>query len=363
MSASVIAGNGHRPVDALDDVVWTPARASWREDAVARIDELDAQAGLLRARTSHDVRVADELLENTRRHLQVARLEAGRRANALRTGSGGSVTRVQSRINAAETNLLRLALDEDLIGLLPSIRAIVRENLAPRDPRRRQLEAIATGEREALSEAERGKVIAAMREASAEGRRKMARVRSFRNVLFVTSALLTLLALGIAVLGAVEPAALPVCFTPEGQVVCATEQTPLAADGDVDRVLAGTVSPWDLALIELIGVVAAAIAAAAALRRIRGTSTPFSLPIALALLRLPTGALTALLGLTLMRGGFVPGLSDLDSSAQILAWAIVFGYAQEVFTHLVDSQAHSVLDDVGATSATAHADDGVASPA
>lgn len=346
--------NGHRPVATLDEVVWTPTRTSWREDAVARIDELGSQAELLRVRTEQPDRVADEVVESTHRHLQVARLEAGRRPSALHLGSGASVTRVQSRINAAETNLLRLAPDEDLIGLLPSIRAVVRENLEPRDPRRKQLEAITPVT--PVSEADRAKVVAAMREATAEGRSKMARIRSFRNVLLVTSALLTVFAIAIAVVGMLEPSALPVCFTPEGQVVCATAQTPFASGDDLDVALAATVSSWDLLLIELIGVVAAAIAAAAALRKIRGTSTPYSLPIALALLRLPTGALTALLGLMLMRGGFVPGLSDLDSSAQILAWAIVFGYAQEVFTRLVDTQAHSVLDAVGQTSPTARAD-------
>ena len=33
-----------------------------------------------------------------------------------------------------------------------------------------------------------------------------------------------------------------------------------------------------------------------------------------------------------MRGEFVPGLSALDSPAQIIAWAILFGYAQQLFT-------------------------------
>jgi hypothetical protein len=70
------------------------------------------------------------------------------------------------------------------------------------------------------------------------------------------------------------------------------------------------------------------------------------LPVALALLKLPLGAITALLGLLLMRGEFVPGLSALDTSAQILAWALVFGYAQQLFTQLVDRQAHAVLDSV-----------------
>ena len=78
----------------------------------------------------------------------------------------------------------------------------------------------------------------------------------------------------------------------------------------------------------------------------RGSSEPYGVPIALAVLKLPTGAVTAVLGLVLMRGGFVPGLSALDTSAQILAWAAIFGYAQQLFTRLVDQQANTVLDSV-----------------
>jgi hypothetical protein len=48
-----------------------------------------------------------------------------------------------------------------------------------------------------------------------------------------------------------------------------------------------------------------------------------------------------------MRGGFVPGLSALDSSAQIIAWALVFGYAQQLLTRLVDSRAQTVLEGAG----------------
>ena len=57
----------------------------------------------------------------------------------------------------------------------------------------------------------------------------------------------------------------------------------------------------------------------------------------LLLLKLPTGALTAFLGLILLHGEFVPGLSALDTSGQILAWALVFGYAQQLFTRLIDT--------------------------
>ena len=53
-----------------------------------------------------------------------------------------------------------------------------------------------------------------------------------------------------------------------------------------------------------------------------------------------------MLGLLLMRGDFVPGLSALDSPAQILAWAILFGYAQQLFTRFVDERAHRILNQV-----------------
>ena len=107
-----------------------------------------------------------------------------------------------------------------------------------------------------------------------------------------------------------------------------------------------TVTPGDLFVVELVGLAAASVAAAAAIRGIRGSSERYGLPVAMAVLKLPTGAITAFLGLLLMRGQFVPGLSALDTSAQILAWAIVFGYAQQLFTRLVDQQGQNVLDSV-----------------
>ncbi len=107
-------------------------------------------------------------------------------------------------------------------------------------------------------------------------------------------------------------------------------------------------------VVELVGLTAAAIATAAAIRRSKGSSERYGLPIALAALKLPTGAITAFLGLLLMRGQFVPGLTALDTSAQILAWALVFGYAQQLFTRLVDQQGQTVLDNVrGADPASA----------
>jgi hypothetical protein len=304
---------------------------------------------MARARTSEAPGVADEMAETIRRHLRTAREGTLRRPGRRAGLAGADVTRVLTNIHAAEADLLRLAPIDYLYGQLTTLQAYAREHLPPRDPRRAQLEAIvAATDGRGLEEHQRGPLVAAAREANAEARREVTRVRSFRNVLLVTATMLALAVVGIALLGIFAPSAMPVCFHPEEKVVCVTQEHPVAPDvTDIDATVARTAGSWDLGLVALVGLIAAAVAAAVALRNIRGTTTPYGLPVALALLKLPTGALTAVLGLMLMRGQFVPGLSALDTSAQILAWAVVFGYAQQLFTGLVDAQSQTVLDDVG----------------
>ncbi|WP_142103852.1 hypothetical protein [Pseudonocardia cypriaca] len=201
-----------------------------------------------------------------------------------------------------------------------------------------------------IGDVERNRIVAAVRAASSAAGREFVTVRSFRNVLIATTVVLTLLALATAVFGFLRPTAIPVCFTPDvgGQifVVCPTGATRLLPGDDIDEVIGKTVNNVDLIVVQLVGLVAASVASAAALQRLTSTTVPFSLPVAVAVLKLPTGALTAFAGLLLMRGAFIPGLSALDSSAQILAWALVFGYAQQIFTRFVDQQAHAVLDQV-----------------
>ena len=120
-----------------------------------------------------------------------------------------------------------------------------------------------------------------------------------------------------------------------------------AAQIDVDDVIRLTTRPGDIFLIEIVGLVAAMLAWATALREARGTSTPIPIGHALGFLKLPTGAITAVAGILLMRGGFVPGLTALDSAPQIIAWAFVFGFAQQLLTGMVDQKARGVLSDVG----------------
>jgi hypothetical protein len=315
--------------------------------------------------------------------------------------------RAMTNLDAAEVHILNIASAEYLLGQLPSLLRDVQCHLIPGDPRRQELERIA----KALGvkdpdqprtrngnplvdpiktiEQERGKIATAARGARSVALREQVRLRSFRNVVVVTTILMSLLALGVGFLGVRNPRLIPLCFVPEeagrAVVVCPTQQSPsfstardagaqaeptttttdtqrtteteqtqqtqqgqqgTAATTDVDNYIADTVTSWDLFLVEFVGMAAAAVAAAAAIRRLKGSSERHGLPVAMAVLKLPTGAITAFLGLLLLRGQFIPGLSALDTSAQILAWALVFGYAQQLFTRLVDQQGQTVLESV-----------------
>jgi hypothetical protein len=330
-----------------------------------------------------------------------------------RSHQGARMERAISNLDAAEADLLQIAPAAYVLGQMPGVLNHVQRYLKPDDPRRKEIEGIAKklgvnepsqtppparrtpDPRHAVVDTERGKIVSAVRGASSVALREQSRLRSFRNVVVVTTIAMAVVAIALGIIGWRNPDAIPLCFAPEaaGQttVVCPTEQsgpvpTPGATSstgttddtstgdnstgdtttedtttedttagdtstegtttGDIDELVAKTAASQDVPLVELVGLTAAGIAAAAAIRRVRGSSEPYGVPVALALLKLPTGAVTAFLGLLLMRGGFIPGLSALDTSAQILAWAIIFGYAQELFTRLVDQQAHSVLDAV-----------------
>jgi hypothetical protein len=229
----------------------------------------------------------------------------------------------------------------------------VQARLPSDDPRLTQLADLEQAtESRPLIESERSIVVAAVQGGAAQGRSDQQKARGFRNVILTTALLTGLLAIVVAIVGWVSPDSFPVCFVPGTEVVCPTDQVPIPTANTpqppetsiINATTAKAVQPSDIALIEFIGLLGASVAAAVSLRNIRRLSDPHSISVALALLKVVTGSLTAFLGLLLIRAQFVPGLSALDSSAQIIAWAIILGYAQQLFTSAVDRQAATVLE-------------------
>jgi hypothetical protein len=185
------------------------------------------------------------------------------------------------------------------------------------------------------------------------------RVRGFRNVLLAAAAFIALLMTALVVVVAKYPDAMPMCFkpsitapqaTPNGpatRTVCPSGEDPPQAVPDADQ--QQHPEPGDVIIVAGLGLLGGALAAAFAIRNLRGSSTPYGVPLALTWLKVPTGSLTAVAGILLLGGNFVPGLSELDSQRQILAYALVFGYAQQLATRFIDDRAQSLLNSVPST--------------
>jgi hypothetical protein len=159
------------------------------------------------------------------------------------------------------------------------------------------------------------------------------RVRSFRNILIGTTFALTVLALLVGIIGTAAPHAVAMC-TPSG--TSGVRACPTGGRAP---------SGGDAFFVEILGLAGAAITAVTAIRKLQGTSTPYAVPLISLLLKLPTGAITALLGLVLRRAGFGPSIKSLGQ-AQLIGYAVLFGAAQQLFLQFVDKRAKAVLGKV-----------------
>ena len=181
------------------------------------------------------------------------------------------------------------------------------------------------------------------------------RIRGFRNIVLTATVGLMFLVVILCLVGAVKPDALPLCFGPQPTTpapgeppapiqgptgtACPSEEAPPTPGTRPRRLPA----PGDISLVALVGLLGGGLSAAVSIRHLQGSSTPYDIPVTLSLLKLPCGALSAIVGLLLIRGEFVPGLSQLDNQPQILAYAFLFGIAQQLVTRLVDRQAQDIL--------------------
>lgn len=150
-------------------------------------------------------------------------------------------------------------------------------------------------------------------------------VRTYRNALLVATATLIALAILFPFIAAqVSPQTVAIRFVHAGQLPTALSLTSAMAS------------------VEIWGLLGATIASVTVLFRLRSFSSPAGLQFAQLVLKLPAGALTALFGIVLLQSEIVPPLSAV-SDAKLAAYAIIFGFAQEAVTHLVDRRASDLL--------------------
>lgn len=102
-----------------------------------------------------------------------------------------------------------------------------------------------------------------------------------------------------------------------------------------------SIGATQFATIEFWGAVGGLVGALTSLRRIRARRGPYGIHVAQLLLKLPAGALVAVFTIVLVQGGLFKQITVVDRQ-QIAAYAVLFGFAQEAVTRLVDRRASEI---------------------
>jgi hypothetical protein len=307
-------------------------RRIWAQDVLVRADRLQAKLDAIRAEKKLSPGNS-ELAGAVQSRLEAARCAAlrvsPRPSRASNWWRGTIVEAAYQNLHAAEILMASLYDDHQVAAEIPEAIARVEVSLDRDDPRRiaaLQLQDAKPGEpglRERFSKA----VQIGFEAADAEH----ARLRSFRNAVVGSAVVLAVILAGFIAYVWQHPDVMPLCFVgePDNTRICAT-------GGNAPQ-------SFDLMTVAALGMLGGLLSAIVSIRNMQGTSLAYDVPTALAALKLPVGALSAMGGLLLIKANFIPGLSQLDSQEQILAYAFVFGVAQQLLVGMVDRHAQELL--------------------
>jgi hypothetical protein len=306
---------------------------AWRENAHSRIADLDVDIDCLAVQRGTELSAPEKRrLVAAKRRLQAADAIVKSRPGPFSAWTGVDVARTWANMHAVEVTLIRLSDPAVVAAKLPDIIADASLVLKPNDAR---LQNLRQYEKQPPVNCDDCAAIAqdvtAVYAACAD---EHVKARSFRNLLFGVAFVLTLFAIGFGILGWLAPQWVGLCA-----------QSPLKLSATCPS--GGSVpTSADVFLIELIGLFSASLVGSVAVRRMRGTPTPYALSMASLLVKLPTGALTAVGGLLLLRAGVLGPDLAASGTAQLVAYALVFGASQQAFTRLIDIQTQNVLDNI-----------------
>lgn len=163
-------------------------------------------------------------------------------------------------------------------------------------------------------------------------------VRVFRNILILLTVVLTLFLALIAVVAWIDPGLFSVCGPagPSGSSATTTQTTgPLCPHGTAPQ-------SADVLMVELLGALGGLLSAVFFLKGLQAVRGPYGLPLAQGVLKVPTGAAVALVGIWIVQRG-VLGFLTPQAGDKIIAYAILFGFAQQALTNALDSRASALI--------------------
>lgn len=287
-----------------------------------------------------------------------------------RPWSAGAAQRALSNLHAADVLLFDVIPEKEFIARAGDIRALAESHLPPTDQRRCDLEERIhhlSLERTQRHRSRLRKKHAMQRGDFGEGDRQLfsnvlsasytaleadlVRVRRLRNVLWATAGVALAASIGLGIFGIFRATDISLCFLPQPQADAAATPMVSCPSGEEAAIPGRPINEYansiDIILVEIAGFFGAFITFLVALHNNPPSSTPGTPLVASAALKLPAGAISAVLGILLIRGAFFPGLTFLDNSGQILAYAILFGASQQLATHFIDERARLTMASTG----------------
>jgi hypothetical protein len=177
----------------------------------------------------------------------------------------------------------------------------------------------------------------AMGEATRAEDQQQTQVRRFRGVLLGTFLGLLIAVVLLAILGSAHPSYFPLCL----QKQATTGATTVCPTGGNNP------SRADLAFIMAIGGIGAVLAVATNLTSLKPIGVRYSLSVVQGLVKVPFGAITAMLGIIIL--STQSNIGVLATHAGLISTAVVFGYSQQIFTKLIDKRADDLVNQAGGT--------------
>jgi len=324
--------------------------SSWYQRTNAHVAHLQGQLNKFeeqRKASADGISVEDaKVVAKANAHLRAARhvLQGSTRWQRF---TGASADRALANVHEAEVAMLRIAPEVELRNKGLYALAHAEAHLGPDDVCVQRLKTALLnrprktfGRRAKLKALDGdGRELAAitLHAAYQAEEAERARVRSFTLIVVMAAVALWGIAIGLGIWGCLAPdVSERFCFPAEKGVKGSVQVCPLGS----------TPKSASVFFLEFIGLAAAALAGAVSLKGVRGTAGPYHVATGLIILRLPIGALTAVVGILVMSGEFFPGLTRLDTPTQVAAWAFAFGVLQESVTRAVDRQGQHLLDNV-----------------
>jgi hypothetical protein len=242
--------------------------------------------------------------------------------------SGSAITTAWESVHVAELALIGIERRRDVAVIVPRLLSWM-ERTMDQGPQRKAHE-------EALREPKptRAEVRAALTDVIEANGNRYANLRAFRNNLILVMFALLVTVAGIAVWHAANPSFLSLCTT----------STPPGGGNPVTECLGNgpKARGADVAMVAALGALGGLLAIAFAFSERDVAPTRYDPKTWQAFLKPVTGAATAIVAVLLLQSNLLLKPVEQNQS-MFLAYAVIFGFSQQLLTRFVDKRAESLI--------------------